>query len=144
MSLTDVRIARGLGWGGVIPFGLMPLAVHLGPPDWLETLLLAYGLLILAFMAGTLWARHVLFEPVHGGFLVASNLLALAGWPVILMNLSWGSLWLALLFTLHLVLDQPWRSHGLPGWYRRLRLGLSASVITLLVMTGLIGRLNGG
>lgn len=139
MNIQAVRTARLLGWGGVIPFIAMPVLAWSSGPDWLETLLLAYGAVIAAFMAGSLWARHILVEASTARMLLASNALALAAWPVVLMPLALGAGWLALIFAVHLVLDQPWRSHGLPGWYRRLRLALSISVLVLLVLAALIG-----
>lgn len=139
MNTQAVRTARMLGWGGVIPFVAMPVIAWSGGPDWIETLLLAYAAVIAAFMAGSLWARHVLVEAPTARMLIASNALALAAWPAVLMPLALGAGWLALVFAVHLFLDQPWRSHGLPGWYRRLRLGLSSSVLVLLVLTALIG-----
>jgi hypothetical protein len=139
MNVQAVRTARLLGWGGIAPFIAMPVLAWSGGPDWVETLLLAYAAIIAAFMAGTLWARHVLIEAPTARMLIASTLLAVAAWPAVLMPLTLGCGWLALVFATHLALDQPWRSHGLPGWYRRLRLGLSSSVLVFLVLAALIG-----
>jgi hypothetical protein len=139
MNVQAVHTARVLGWSGVIPFIALPVVNYTGGPDWLATLLLAYGAVIASFLAGTLWARHVLIEQPSPSMLIASNALALAAWPAVLMPVHWGSGWLALVFAAHLVLDQPWRSHGLPGWYRRMRLGLSTTVLVLLVLAALIG-----
>jgi hypothetical protein len=139
MNIQAVNTARLLGWGGIIPFIAIPVVSYTGSPDWLETLLLAYAAVIASFMSGTLWARHILIEQSSAPMLIASNALALAAWPAVLMPIAWGSGWLVLVFGAHLVLDQPWRSHGLPGWYRRMRLGLSTSVLVLLVLAVLIG-----
>jgi hypothetical protein len=139
MNVQAVQSARLLGWAGIVPFILIPVIAYTGAPDWLESLLVSYGAIILAFMAGTLWARHVLIEQPSTRMLIASNVLALAAWPAVLMPLTYATGWLAVLFASHLMLDEPWRAHGLPGWYRRLRLALSLSVLVLLGLATLIG-----
>ncbi len=139
MSMQYAQTARALGWGGLIPFAVMPIAVFIGHPDWLHTLLAAYGALILSFLAGTLWTRHLLITTPKIWMLVASNVLVLAAWPALLLPLHIAAFVLATLFAAHLLLDEPWQAHGLPGWYRRLRLWLSLSTIGLLILTGLIG-----
>lgn len=139
MNVQAIRIARLLGWGGIGPFLAFPVIAYTDGPLWLENVLLAYAAVIAAFMAGTLWARHVLIEQPSIRMLIASNALALAAWPAVLMPLAFGTGWLTLVFSVHLLLDEPWRSHGLPGWYRRLRLGLSSCVIALLLLATLIG-----
>jgi hypothetical protein len=138
MNAQAIHVARSLGWAGLIPFIALPVIAATGAPNWLETLLLAYGAIILSFMAGSLWARHLLIESPRTGMLIGSNLLALAAWPVVLMPLHWATFWLAVVFTAHLLLDEPWHAYGLPGWYRRMRLSLSTIVIALLVIAGLI------
>lgn len=139
MNPQSTQTVRILGWAGLFPFAFLPLIAALDTAEWLQRLLLTYAVIILAFMAGTLWARFLnAAEP--GRFrLIASNVLALAAWPSVLLDLHWAAFWLAIVFSAHLVLDEPWRSGDLPGWYRRLRLYLSGSVIGLLVLTGLIG-----
>ncbi len=139
MNPQDMHTVRILGWAGLLPFAFMPLAAAIDSPEWLQRLLSTYAVIILAFMAGTLWARFLLAADPGRFRLVASNLLALAAWPAVLLDLHWAAFWLAAVFGAHLLLDEPWRSHDLPGWYRRLRLYLSSSVIGLLLLTGLIG-----
>ena len=130
---------RILTWSGLIPFAGLALVAALGGPEWLRLLLTAYAALILAFMAGTLWARHLLGEKKQPKMLIASNVLVLAAWPAVLMPAYWAATWLAALFAAHLVLEEPWRSYGMPGWYRRLRLAVSSAAIALLLTGGLIG-----
>jgi len=143
MDTRAVNIVRALGWGGAVPFLFFPPIALLSAPSWLERLALGYATVILSFMAGTLWARHLLMDRIRVPLLIGSNALVLLAWPALLMPFHTGMLWLAALFIGHLMLDEPWRSHGLPGWYRRLRLGLSSTVIVLLIIAGLIdaGRL---
>ena len=143
MDSQSIKIVRALGWGGVLPFLAGPPIALLPAPAWSERLLVGYAMIILAFMAGTLWARHLLVDKIRIPLLIGSNVLALLAWPAILLPLYAATLWLAALFIAHLLFDEPWRSHGLPGWYRRLRLSLSTSAIGLLMIAGLIdaGRL---
>ncbi|TVS11524.1 MAG: DUF3429 domain-containing protein [Wenzhouxiangella sp.] len=139
MDNRTVHITRILTWSGVIPFAAIALFAILDAPDWLERLLTAYAALILAFLAGTLWTRHLLGERTRPRLLIASNVLVLAAWPAILLPIAWAALWLAVLFAIHLALDEPWRGYGMPGWYRRLRLAVSLTAIGLLLVGGLVG-----
>ncbi len=139
MNPRSTHTVRILGWAGLLPFAFLPLIAAIDTAEWLQRLLLTYAVIILAFMAGTLWARLLLADDPGRFRLIASNVLALAAWPAVLLDLHWAAFWLTLVFGAHLLLDEPWRSHDLPGWYRRLRLGLSSSVIGLLLLTGLIG-----
>jgi len=142
-SLT-INTTRTLTWSGVIPFAALALVSMIDAPHWAELLLVGYGALILSFLAGTLWTRHLLGDRTRPRLLVASNFLVLLAWPALLMPVAWASLWLAALFGVHLLLDEPWRKYGMPGWYRRLRLAVSSVAITLLVIGGLIGLNAGG
>ena len=139
MNTQAIRYARLLGWGGVAPFLAWPVIVTVGAPDWLILLVKTYAIVILAFMAGTLWMRQIGDHEIRSSRLFISNGLALLAWPAILLPGNWAAAWLAILFAAHLVVDQPWRPNGLPGWYRRLRAGLSSSVITLLTLAAVIG-----
>ncbi|MFP4208256.1 MAG: DUF3429 domain-containing protein [Wenzhouxiangella sp.] len=144
MDSSTVNTARTLTWSGVIPFAALALVSMVATPPWVELLLVGYGALILSFLAGTLWTRHLLGERTRPRLLVASNVLVLLAWPALLMPTSWASLWLAALFAVHLLLDEPWRGYGMPGWYRRLRLAVSCTAIALLLIGGLIGLSTGG
>lgn len=137
MDSATVTTTRILTWAGLIPFAGLALVIHLPAPGWLESLLVAYATLILAFMAGTLWTRHLLGEESHPRMLIASNILVLAAWPAMLMPTAWAAVWLGALFGAHLLLDEPWRGYGMPAWYRGLRLVVSGLVIALLLISGL-------
>ncbi len=139
MDSLTINTVRTLTWSGLIPFAALAVINATGAPNWLETLLLAYPALILAFLAGTLWTRHLLGERTRPRLLIASNALVLLVWPAILMPLGWATLWIAVMFGAHLALDEPWRGYGMPGWYRRLRLAVSSSAIAVLIIGGLIG-----
>ena len=144
MDPLTVNTTRTLTWGGVIPFAALALLGVIETPAWVELLLVGYATLILSFLAGTLWARHLLGERTRPRLLIASNALVLLAWPALLMPVAWASLWLAALFGFHLLLDEPWRAYGMPGWYRRLRLAVSSVAIALLLVGGLIGVGAGG
>ncbi|MFW5815799.1 MAG: DUF3429 domain-containing protein [Wenzhouxiangella sp.] len=144
MDTATVNTTRTLTWSGVIPFAALALVSMIETPPWLELLLVGYATLILAFLAGTLWARHLLGERTRPRLLIASNALVLLAWPALLMPVAWASLWLAAMFGLHLLLDEPWRGYRMPGWYRRLRLAVSIAAISLLLVGGLIGVSTGG
>jgi hypothetical protein len=139
-----VNTTRTLTWSGVIPFAALALVSMITTPPWVDLLLVGYAMLILAFLAGTLWARHLLGERTRPRLLIASNILVLLAWPALLMPIAWASLWLAALFAVHLLLDEPWRGYRMPGWYRRLRLAVSSVAIALLLIGGLIGVSTGG
>lgn len=139
MDQSTITTSRILTWSGLIPFAGLAVIAMLGAPQWLSLFLTAYAALILSFMAGTLWARHLLGERTHPSMLIASNALVLAAWPAILMPVQWAAVWLGLLFAAHLLLEEPWRGYGMPGWYRRLRLAVSIAAIALLLTGGLVG-----
>ncbi len=142
IGLEGRKVARILGYMGILPFLALASLAAMDGPRWLEVALIAYGALILAFMAGTLWtglifgqrsSHRVKFE------LMASNVLVLAAWPSVLMPTAWACLWLAALFAAHLWLDAPWRAHAGPSWYRHMRLTISVAVVLILTLGGLVG-----
>ncbi len=137
--MTDWRtMVRLLGWAGVMPFAFLPLITVLDAPIWVERLLQSYGVLILAFLCGTLWQEQLRADSPDPRRLLLSNLLLLAAWPVLILPLGWGSAWLASAFLIQLLIDRPWHQKSWPGWYRRLRVFLSVSAIALLIVTWLI------
>jgi len=136
-------IVTSLGWGGVAPFVLLLLSTLLDAPPQLETLLITYGLLILAFLCGTLWMEQILSTPPEARQLIASNLVVLVAWPAVLLPPPAATALLAAGFVLHLGLDTPWKKPNLPAWYARLRLHLSVVVTALLVLATLVGAIDG-
>lgn len=132
-------IVEGLGWGGILPFLVLPLLPIIDLPALLTPLLITYGLLILAFLCGTLWMEAVLGLRASARRVVASNLILLAAWPAILLPLPGAASLLALGFAVHLAIDAPWKQTTFPDWYGRLRLRLSSAATALLVITALLG-----
>jgi hypothetical protein len=137
-SRTRQQTARLLGWAGVLPFALWTIVAWTGAPGWLVELLVGYGVLILAFMGGTLWHAALDKPDEPEAPLVASIVLVLAALPAFLLPAVSAALLLAVLFALHWTAESIWIRGAQPGWYQRMRLGISISVITLLVLAALI------
>lgn len=135
---TRQQTARLLGWAGVLPFAAWALVAWTGAPGWLIELLVGYGVLILAFMGGTLWAAALDRPSEPEAPLVASILIVLAGLPALLLPEISAALLLAVLFALHWTAESIWVRQAQRGWYRRMRLGISATVVSLLVVVFLI------
>lgn len=132
------QTARILGWLGVVPFAALALVAWTGAPGWLLDLLVGYGVLILAFMGGTLWAAALDRPEEPEAPLIASIILVLAGLPALLLPLVSAALLLAVLFGLHALAETLWARDAQAGWYKRMRFGISASVIALLIVTALV------
>ncbi|QKK01198.1 MAG: DUF3429 domain-containing protein [Pseudomonadota bacterium] len=132
------QTARLLGWLGVLPFAVMAGFAWLGGPGWLEHLLIGYGVLIVAFMGGTLWAAALVDGEMPEAPLIVSILLVLAALPALLLPLVSAALLLAVLFGLHWLAESVWVRNRQPGWYRHMRLGISMSVVALLIATTVI------
>lgn len=137
-SRTREQTARFLGWLGVLPFAAMALVAWTGAPEWLLHLLVGYGVLSLAFMGGTLWSAALDRPAEPEAPLVASIILVLGALPALLLPLVSAAILLAVLFGLHALAEHLWARESQAGWYKRMRLGISASVITLLLVTMLI------
>jgi len=134
-----------LGWAGVAPIAVLAMLSLLAAPGWLIELLIGYALVILAFMCGTLWAGALERPADAPAPLVASNLLLLAGLPVLLLGPAVACGWLGVLFALHAMAEWRWVQRGHGGWYRRLRLMLSTTVVMLLLLAaaGFAGSMAG-
>ncbi|HSH26371.1 MAG TPA: DUF3429 domain-containing protein [Wenzhouxiangella sp.] len=132
------QTARLLGWAGVLPFAAWTLVAWTGAPVWLVELLVGYGVLILAFMGGTLWSAALDQPQEPEAPLIASIVLVLAALPAFLLPAISAAALLAVLFALHWTAEYLWLRQTQPGWYRRMRLGITAAVVTLLVLAVLI------
>lgn len=137
------KIARMLGWAGLIPFAALAVTAMIGAPEPVQQLLVGYVVAILAFLNGSLWAGALQRSGDAPAPLIASNLLLLAALPALLMPLSAAAGWLALMFALHLAAEWRWVLTGHPGWYRRMRLMLSIVAIALLLVAAMGGTANG-
>lgn len=132
------QTARILSWAGVLPFAAWALVAWTGAPDWAVELLVGYGVLILAFMGGTLWAAALDKPQEPEAPLIASIIIVLAALPAFVLPEVSAALLLAALFALHWAAEAIWVRQSRPGWYRRMRMAISATVVALLVITFLI------
>jgi hypothetical protein len=119
---------------GATPFIAGALAAVLGwKTAWFEP----YGLVIAAFMAGTLWGRG---RPGDAGedriALLASNAVALCLWAgAVLTSGGWRDLLLAALFIVLLVVEGARaKSLAYPPSYRRGRAAVTALVAASLLL----------
>lgn len=127
---------------GLLPFvaGALLQALHrLGVTglDAADPWFADYGLVIAAFMAGTLWGRGRPAEPAErSGALIASNGLALALWAGAALSRGlWRDIILAMLFTALLALEGVLAtSLAYPPAYRRARLSVSLIVVASLLL----------
>jgi len=122
--------------------GLMPVVfltaviIHQAPKVHAETLtaLLAYGAVILSFLAGVRWGL-VISGSSQLPFVFEFGIVVLpplAGWGSILIEKPAGFLVLSISFSLLLLMD--YIISGAPRWYLRLRVILSLPVIACLLI----------
>jgi len=139
--------ALALGLAGVLPFAAVALAPYTGLAEptglgWVYHLLI-YGLTILAFMSGCIWAFAARAGDAIGYAL--STLPALYGATLLMVALPFGlatergcTVLLALGFTALLALD--WRAAArgqTPVWWMRLRVILTSLVVVFLLIGAL-------
>lgn len=148
--------ALWLGVAGLIPFVALPVLAAIGPgalplPTWLGAhmsvpALLLYAAVILSFMGGVQWGlaiqagERIDESRLNGGGdfrrYGASVVPALLAWLALLLDPRTGLFLLAVGFVGLLVYDI-WtvRRGEAPGWYERLRLGLTSVVVLSISLT---------
>lgn len=141
----DGSLPRTVAWLGAL--GVIPFAVLTGMA-WVATeaaasaalfAVVAYGAVILSFIAGAHWGFAGIAlgrrPEVASRMLVASVMPSLVGWAALLLPGPWPAAILAIAFIAILALDR-WalRRALAPCWWLRLRIPLSATVGTLLVL----------
>ena len=132
--------ALALGVAGVIPFaGLAGLILVGGAglvaPEQAARVLQVYGAVILSFLGGAQWGlTSASRQGPSGRGLAVSVLPALFAWATFLISGNLALVALAAAF-LALMLYDLWtvRRGETPGWYGRLRVGLSLAVISCLL-----------
>lgn len=135
------RLARYLGYAGLIPFVALAAAALLSVADagtlWREAGR-AYAAVILSFLGGFVWGR--LLAPDAAGHTQAparfaySVLPSLVAWAALLLPAGTGVLLLAAAFVGAYVHDRGMMQAGLlPGWFLRMRLHLTAVVLVSLL-----------
>ncbi len=146
MQNISTAITRPLAFAGALPFVVSALLLWAGHTSLpvlgaVSNMAASYGLLILAFMAGTLWGQRLAGIETRLNLFIASNAIALAGWFAYLLlspRLFFASL--AVLFAVLLLIDRRLGNEGhLSVDYVRMRtvvsalVGISLAVIALKV-----------
>lgn len=80
ITTTETETYHWLGYAGLVPFVVTALAFIIdGATLWFH-LFSSYSLLIMSFMAGSWWGSEIRSGAPRLGWLVLSNIIALAGW----------------------------------------------------------------
>ena len=132
-----------LAWGlaGLIPFLGLPM-LSLAAPELspgCDRALGLYAAVILSFLGGARWGREVASAAPDPRLIAFSMAPSVAAWGLALLPPGHAGLQLAGLagaLVLHLLWDL--RSQGLPGWYPRLRLILTAGAVAGLAAGALV------
>ncbi|HET8545154.1 MAG TPA: DUF3429 domain-containing protein [Pseudolabrys sp.] len=143
-----------LGALGILPFLGLSVVAWVAPENLALAAVeavVAYGAVIVSFIGGALWgfASHHLTgkqATMAGAVLAVSVLPSLVGWLALLLPTAWSVALLSVAFAAVLGLDHWVMSIALaPRWWMRLRLPLSATVATLLLLTffAVVVRLGG-
>ncbi|MEQ8481865.1 MAG: DUF3429 domain-containing protein [Hoeflea sp.] len=136
---------------GAVPFAAMALAGAMAPgfaATYLggEAAFTGYGAVILSFMGGIRWGAVLTAAPGAGpsGSAPAQTLIvsvapSLAGWLALLIERPWSLLLLLAAFVAQGVWDVVSASRGgLPEWFGRLRLVISAIVAASILLILLV------
>jgi hypothetical protein len=132
-----------LAWGlaGLIPFLGLPM-LSLAAPELspgCDRALGLYAAVILSFLGGARWGQEVASAAPDPRLIALSMAPSVAAWALALLPPGHAGLQLAGLagaLVLHLLWDL--RSQGLPGWYPRLRLILTAGAVAGLAAGALV------
>ncbi|RUT28550.1 DUF3429 domain-containing protein [Arsenicitalea aurantiaca] len=132
-------IALILTAAGALPFlaGLVDVALLGG--QWLQAIQV-YGAVIAAFICGIHWGA-AMFAPERMAprLLILSNFLALLAWLSALLPPTAGFLSLAAVFGSLLLVDRHLFRAGLwPDWFWTLRIAISALVIGVTLLLGIL------
>ncbi|MGC6472959.1 MAG: DUF3429 domain-containing protein [Parvibaculales bacterium] len=145
---TEIPLAALLlGCMGLLPF-IVPALVALTPAFdlWRQVaamFTLAYGAVILSFMAGIRWGTTMMSldgtDPAFARGLSLSVVPALLAYFFLIFPINiWSPVGLAGLHVLQAASDiQAARNGDLPGWYAPLRLGLTIGAAASLLAVGL-------
>lgn len=134
---------------GLVPFAALAGLYVLGggQTTWglrVLSALIAYGAIILSFMAGTNWGPLATGDrpdgpPSGAPALIVTNALALLAWTALLHPRGAGFALpaLALGFALHLAFERRRFWANYPEWYRRMRVLITAGVVICLAAASL-------
>ena len=142
MTITVAQTATRLGWWGLVPFAVAPVAVYWFPGRTVAigSAIAAYAMAILCFLAGAWWGIALLRR--KRDILVASNLVVIVacrGWVLLDLQIS-----LLLFAALLLAVAGVERLHPVfrpqPNYYAALRLRLSIVASLSLLVSSLLLR----
>ena len=143
MSDSISKVARTLGYAGLIPFIALTIALFIVDADsaiFVKFAFQSYAAVILTFIGGVHWGLIIKEEtfPAYKLILIASILPSLLGWTSLLLPQQFAltlllASFLGLIFYEYKVL---WASL-FPVWYRQLRVILT-TVVCLLITIQLI------
>ncbi|MEP3856252.1 MAG: DUF3429 domain-containing protein [Porticoccus sp.] len=143
-SATSKRIpARLFTYSGILPFLFFPCYRLLTGSNTffafdVQTLLMGYGAVIVAFVAGIHWGVF-LFRQCSLNLLLHSNIIALLSWVSLLSTLLWSVVILLFCFVYLLWIDTVLvRQQLLEPWFYRLRVHASALALLSLVSYAVI------
>lgn len=139
------RLATALGIAGLIPFAAgAALALVADDAAAARAALLAYGAVILSFLGAVHWGLALasgLADTRRAMHRFAISVLpSLLGWAALLLPQASGFALATAAFALLLAAETlgPLRA-GLPGWYLRLRIGLTLGALVALAIGAPIG-----
>lgn len=144
-SSTTVKqaVAAILTYSGVLPFLFFPCYRLFSGNSTLfgldlQILLMAYGAVIVAFIAGIHWGIF-LFRQSSLNLFLHSNVIALLAWLSLLSTLLWGVMLLVFCFLYLLWIDTVLvRQQLLESWFYRLRVHASALALLSLLSYAVI------
>jgi hypothetical protein len=136
------RTAFWLGAVGLIPFLLCTGALYAVPGEFTPTLLqwlASYAAVILSFAGALHWGFAMLHPDMREAdrnlSMAWSVVPALTGWAATLLQALPGLLLLAAAFGVHYAADRQFvQRFALPGWYLRLRTGLTGIAVLCLIL----------
>jgi hypothetical protein len=136
------RPALWLGTAGLVPFVVLTSALFALPDHTrLQMLfwLTAYAAVILSFVGALHWGVAMVHAQMREAdrtlYMGWSVVPALAAWVSLLLPAKTGLLLMAATFAVHFAADrQLAQRFSLPGWYLRLRAGLTAVVVLCLLL----------
>ncbi len=144
MLENHVSLTRPLAFAGALPFVASALFLWSGELQFpgfggVEKIASSYGLLILAFMAGSHWGQYLSGSKSGVNLLLTSNAVALAGWfAYLLLSSRLFFAILAALFAALLMIDRKLKSEGfLDSEYMTTRSVVSAIVVMSLAIIAL-------
>lgn len=127
------RVAKILGYSGVLPFAVLALAHYYGSPQvrvWALQGFLAYGAIILSFLGGIRWGVASLDDRFRGMAPFIAVLPSLWAFSCLLWPESGQAVWAMLAgFAMMAIADRWFPAPGSSDWMVVLRVRLSSAVI---------------